>query len=293
MSSNDKSKKNAWIEFLRTCNMPGKSMKQRVAQYNKLKRRTFQPTDTGLPLSLTKRMNAQQASAIVTPKKTYFGVHNLDPSSRVVLHEEDVTSVNSKRGWISDNIITGFQSYLVKDLTQRRIVAMDALQMAMLSSTPSLSRSRPHIGHAHLVRYGMLSTDVPSMIIFPFNISNTHWIVLTYEPKPKRWTTWDSLSWDHTMYVNACHARLRRYFDNEDVIGETYNSYVRKGHEMGIPFPRQQDDYSCGLWVCSFLYMIAKGYDRFDTRSKAFDDPRGYAGDIRAFLCDMIRTCNI
>ena len=311
-------KPNAWIEFLRTHPMPGKSMKARVAEYKRRKRRTFVAASASVKdardakdavFDFTKR-KSKSKSERKEEEKPFFsstansrhslGVHNLDPSTAVSLSAADVAAVRSPRGWISDNVLTGFQSLLAADFAKRRVVAMDCLQMSSFVSAAggggkgtSKSKNRPHVGHAHLVRYGLspLAKDVPSMVVFPLHVAGAHWVVLAYEPAARRWTSWDSLGTDTDVlrpYVDACHARLKRFFsDNEAVVPRdgTYASYERK---TGLP--RQHDGNSCGLWACTYLYMLAKGYDRFDPYSQAVTDPAAFVSSVRQFLSGAIVT---
>lgn len=177
--------------------------------------------------------------------------------------------------WLNDEIINGFLSLPITDCERNNVLVLSSSDMRAVESFGRERRMR-------LFAQSKICSNLVDVrkTIFPHNVGNNHWILLTYDHSLNVWLTFDSIDAIHGNTAKKYHLILM------DMMGYVppFPEFV---HQKG-DIPKHIDDYQCGVWTCIAGLCVITGHV-FPENT----EPYAFAREARKFIAMTMYTNNI
>jgi hypothetical protein len=165
----------------------------------------------------------------------------------------DIDNMNCLRPckWLNDEVINFYmamlQEYHDRHGTTGSFKFINSFFMFKLLHV----NDRPQFCYKNVQRW--IKKDVLrtlDRLFVPININNTHWVCLVVYVQQKRLRFMDSMGTAGTYYTTAMLRYLKLHLELESIVDWTVD-------EQDGTLPRQEDGYSCGVFIIRYLDRIA------------------------------------
>lgn len=198
-------------------------------------------------------------------------------------------SSGGQESWIDATIIDGFTTIVLQHCrsllsTPSQVVRPSVIYACDLLGTHrsaaiqylSLPRLKKQYLNARAAAGLRSSTALPHLSLFPFNLNQSHWILMAYDHIVKTWYSFDSYGGDHRGVAAKYHPYLLTMMDIHDVF-----RYTR------LTVPRQNDFYQCGVWMCMYAMCALTGTRLPDV---ATSHPSAFSELARLYIAKTMHT---
>ena len=189
---------------------------------------------------------------------------------KVAITRKDMRTLRDN-GWLNDEIVN-MVSNLVKDFLEKPGEGgrLPKIYLPLSFFTSKLLGDTTYIyGYDNVKRWTTRAkVDVfeCDFLVFPRNITNTHWACVFMDMKNKIIWNLDSLGSSDREFSDVLLRWLRdEHFDKKKSVLNT-KDWKMQGPPKDLP--RQNNGVDCGMFLCMFVYYLAHG--RIPTTTKDF-----------------------